>query len=172
MPQIWNGLQEDIREIGNKLSVISERFPFNFQDAINNLAATLSSYVGDLIGSIGSPTIEAVGNFAKQVPTIVIAVVMALLSSYFFVAEKHTITQFVDNYMPESLQSRFLLMKRSITRAIGGYLKAQLKIELWMYLLLVIGFSILQIDYTLLIALGVAFLDLLPFFHIVQIHYI
>ena len=164
LPQIWNGLQEDIREIGNKLSVISERFPFNFQDAINNLAATLSSYVGDLIGSIGSPTIEAVGNFAKQVPTIVIAVVMALLSSYFFVAEKHTITQFVDNYMPESLQSRFLLMKRSITRAIGGYLKAQLKIELWMYLLLVIGFSILQIDYTLLIALGVAFLDLLPFF--------
>ena len=55
-------------------------------------------------------------------------------------------------------------MKRSLTRAIGGYLKAQLKIEIWMYLLLVIGFSILRVDYALLIAIGVAFLDLLPFF--------
>jgi predicted PurR-regulated permease PerM len=33
-----------------------------------------------------------------------------------------------------------------------------------MYLLLVIGLTILNVDYTLLIALGIAFLDLLPFF--------
>jgi hypothetical protein len=33
-----------------------------------------------------------------------------------------------------------------------------------MYLLLVIGFAILQVDYALLIALGIAFLDFLPFF--------
>ena len=55
-------------------------------------------------------------------------------------------------------------MKRSLTRAVGGYLKAQLRIEVWMYLLLVFGFALLQVDYALLIALGVAFLDLLPFF--------
>ena len=33
-----------------------------------------------------------------------------------------------------------------------------------MYLLLVIGLSILQVDYVLLIALGIAFLDFFPFF--------
>ena len=33
-----------------------------------------------------------------------------------------------------------------------------------MYLLLVIGLSILKVDYALLIAIGIAFLDFLPFF--------
>ena len=56
------------------------------------------------------------------------------------------------------------MLKRGLVKAVGGYLKAQLKIEVWMYLLLVIGFAILQVDYALLIALGIAFLDFLPFF--------
>ena len=46
----------------------------------------------------------------------------------------------------------------------GGYFKAQLKIELWMYVLLGIGFSVLRIRYAFIIAIGVAFLDFLPFF--------
>ena len=49
-------------------------------------------------------------------------------------------------------------------KSVGGYFKAQLKIEVWMYLLLVVGLSVLRVDYVLLIALGIAFLDLLPFF--------
>lgn len=164
LPVMWSGLEADIREIGDKLSVLYARFPLNFQETMQKAAEALSNYVGDLIGRIGSPTIEAVGNFAKQIPSILIAVIMTLLSAYFFVAEKHTLSKFFEDYMPKSLRSRFLLMKRSLTRAVGGYLKAQLRIEVWMYLLLVIGFTILQVDYALLIALGVAFLDLLPFF--------
>ncbi len=56
------------------------------------------------------------------------------------------------------------MIRRSILKSVGGYFKAQLKIEVWMYLLLVIGLSLLRVDYVLLIALGIAFLDLLPFF--------
>ena len=56
------------------------------------------------------------------------------------------------------------MVKHSLGRSVGGYFKAQLKIEIWMYLLLVIGLSILIVDYVFLIALGIAILDLLPFF--------
>ncbi len=59
---------------------------------------------------------------------------------------------------------RFRLIKQSLIKAVGGYFKAQIKIEIWIYLLLVTGFFILQVDYALLIALGIAFLDFLPFF--------
>ncbi len=60
--------------------------------------------------------------------------------------------------------SRYDMVRRSILKSVGGYFKAQLKIEVWMYLLLVVGLSVLRVDYVLLIALGIAFLDLLPFF--------
>lgn len=164
LPGMWSNIEADFKEFGNKFNIIYKKFPLSIQDAINSAGAALSNYFGDVIGKIGSPTIEAVGNFAKQVPTVLIGVIMALLSAYFFVAEKHTVSQFICKYMPKSIQTRYMIMKRSLSRAVGGYLIAQFKIEVWMYLLLVIGFSILKVDYALLIAVGVAFLDLLPFF--------
>ena len=56
------------------------------------------------------------------------------------------------------------MIKRGLKRAVGGYFKAQLKIEVWMYILLGIGFWILRVRYAFIIAIGVAILDLLPFF--------
>ena len=56
------------------------------------------------------------------------------------------------------------MMARSFKRAVGGYFKAQFKIEIWMYLLLVVGFTVLNVNYTLLIALGIAVFDFLPVF--------
>lgn len=164
LPQMWSNIEVEIQKIGENLAVFYKRLPNNVQDAISNVSDTLSSYVGELVGGIGTPTIAAVGNFAKQLPAVLIGMIMTLLSAYFFVAEKRTFSGFVERYMPESLKRRYLLIKRSLSRAVGGYLKAQLRIEVWMYLLLVLGFVLLQIDYALLIALGVAFLDFLPFF--------
>lgn len=164
IPQMWENIEAESQKIGDNFSVLYEKLPVNVQEAIHNVSGALSSYVGDLVGGIGTPTIAAVGNFAKQLPTVLIGVIMSLLSAYFFVAEKYTLSSFFAQHMPESLQQRYDIMKRSLTRAVGGYLKAQLRIEVWMYLLLVFGFALLQVDYALLIALGVAFLDLLPFF--------
>ena len=89
---------------------------------------------------------------------------MCLLSAYFFVAERDQVVIWFRNHAPKSIVERFEMIKRSMVKAVGGYFKAQLKIEIWMYLLLVIGLSILRVDYTLLIALGIAILDFLPFF--------
>ena len=70
----------------------------------------------------------------------------------------------VKGHMPEALIYRWDMMTRSFKRAVGGYFKAQFKIEIWMYLLLVVGFTVLGVNYTLLIALGIAVLDFLPVF--------
>lgn len=164
LPQMWSSMEADIQQIGDNLSVFYTKLPVDMQEAISQVSSAFTSYIGNLISGIGTPTIAAVGNFAKQLPSIVIGVIMTLLSSYFFVAEKHSLTAVVDKHMSPYVRERYYMMKRSLTRAVGGYLKAQLRIEVWMYLLLVIGLVILQVDYALLIALGIACLDFLPFF--------
>lgn len=52
----------------------------------------------------------------------------------------------------------------SLVRSVGGYFKAQLKIEVWMYLLLYLGLMIAGVKYAALVALGIAFLDFFPVF--------
>lgn len=164
IPEMWAGAEEDFRVIGEKLDVLYRRLPVEIQDKLSGIANNLVQSIGDIIGQIGSPTLEAVGNFAKSLPSVLIGVVMGLLSSYFFVAERAEINAWFREHIPENLQRQYMLVKKSMVRAVGGYLKAQLKIEIWMYLLLVIGLSILRVNYAFLIAIGIAFLDILPFF--------
>ena len=164
IPEMWAGAEEDFRVIGEKLDVLYSRLPVDLQDKLSGIANNLVQSIGDIIGQIGSPTLEAVGNFAKSLPSVLIGVVMGLLYSYIFVAERAEINAWFREHIPENLQRQYMLVKKSMVRAVGGYLKAQLKIEIWMYLLLVIGLSILRVNYAFLIAIGIAFLDILPFF--------
>lgn len=164
LPQMWAGLEADFAEIARNFSVVYEKLPVDIKTGIADAGQQIGSVLGEAISGISTPTINAVGNFAKRLPSVIIAVIMALLSAYFFVADRGTVSDWLKKYVPASIQSRFLIMKRSLVKAVGGYLKAQLKIEVWMYLLLVIGLSILQVEYVLLIALGIAFLDFFPFF--------
>ena len=164
LPALWESAENDFSEIGNNLDVIYRKLPTDVQNSIMGILEQIGSYVGDVFGKISTPTITAVGNFAKQLPAIIIGIIMALLSSYFFVAERNMIAGWFRKNVPLSIQTRYDIIRRSLVKAVGGYLKAQLRIEVWMYLLLLIGLTFLQVNYAVLIALGIAFLDLLPFF--------
>ena len=81
LPDIWAGLEEDFNEIGQNMNVIYSRLPIDIQNTFANIGEEIGSYVGGAFSQISSPTIAAVGNFAKRVPSIVIGVIMALLSA-------------------------------------------------------------------------------------------
>lgn len=164
LPVLWERTEAEFEQIGANLSGVYTRLPKDIQDRLMNLGNDLGVYFSDFIGGIGTPTFTAVGNFAKQLPDIFMAVVMTLLSSYFFVADKNYLSEFMEKYLPGSIYYPLSLVRKSMRNAIGGYFKAQLKIEVWVYLILFIGFLILGIDYAFLIAFGIAFLDFLPVF--------
>ena len=164
LPEVWQDTEREFAKIGKNLDVVYSRMPENIQETIDGIVENVKSYMTDRLGLIGTPTITAVGNFAKQLPSMLIGIIMALLSAYFFVADRNLLGEWFVHHMPEGVLRNYALIKRSLRKSIGGYLKAQLKIEIWMYLLLVIGLSIFKVKYVLLIALGIAFLDFLPFF--------
>ena len=164
LPEMWENAEADFQDIADKFDGVYKKLPVNVQEGITGMNDKIGVYVGDLVGKLSTPTITAVGNFAKQLPTIIINVIMTLLSAYFFVAERNTLGAWFRQNMPGNVLKRYRMLKNSLLKAVGGYFKAQFKIEIWMYLLLVIGLSILHVRYTLLIALLIAILDFFPFF--------
>ncbi|MBD5395153.1 MAG: sporulation integral membrane protein YtvI [Lachnospiraceae bacterium] len=164
VPKLWEDAQVDFVEIGTKFSAAYKYLPKELQLTISNITENIDEYLGSVMGSISEPTIAALGNFAKNLPNIVISVIMSLLFAYFYVADKEYLPGLLEKALPKSMLERWDMIKRGLARAVGGYFKAQLKIEVWMYFLLGIGFSILHVKYAFIIAIGVAFLDFLPFF--------
>ena len=168
LPLMWEGLQRDFAESAQRLQVASRLLPKSLGDTIKNISENIGEYVGDFVGKLvekmSSPTLEALSRFAGNIPSIFIGVIMCLLSAYMFVADKEYVPNLLKKVLPLSITERWSLIKRGLYRAVGGYFKAQFKIEVWMYLLLATGFWILRVRYAFLIAIGVALLDLLPFF--------
>lgn len=164
IPHLWESAQKDFVQIGAKLSVALQYLPTEVRLAINGITGNVQEYFGGIMESVSEPTIEALGNFVGSLPNIVISVIMSLLFAYFSVADKGYLSGVFEKVIPDSILLRLRMIKRGLAKAVGGYFKAQLKIELWMYLLLGIGFSILKVKYAFLIAIGVAILDFLPFF--------
>lgn len=163
VPDMWQAAQIDFDHIGENLSKAARFLPKELQMTIADISVDIQDYLGNVIGSVSEPTVEALGNFAKNIPGIVISIIMGLLFTYFYVADKDYIPGILEKILPESILLRFDMIRRGLARAVGGYFKAQIKIEIWMYFLLGIGFTILRVNYAFIIAIGVAFLDFLPF---------
>lgn len=163
-PELWAGMQQDLYDFGNRVERSYQSLPLAIRENLDGVITQLKNSLGGILGKIGTPTISAVGNFAKYLPTLIIGVIISLLSAYFFVADREYVNGWCRKHVPKSIQEKYQLVKQSLIRAVGGYVVAQLKIEIWVYLLLVIGLWILQVKYVFLIALGIAFMDFLPIF--------
>lgn len=164
LPNIWNAILAELNKVGTNLQGVYDRMPADMQDTVDNIILEMGNYMSGMMGKIELPSFEAVGNAAKQIPDIFLGVVMCLLSAYFFVADKGYMSSAAEKYLPASVRYHFDLIRRSFRNAVGGYFRAQFKIECWVYILLVIGLMILGVDYAFLVAFGIAVLDFLPVF--------
>ena len=150
LPGLWKAMESDISNAGSSLESFSHYFSPNVQDQVARVLNSLMNLLSSAVDHLGSPTVSAVG--------------MCLLSSYFFVAQREEVIAAFRKYVPESFRKKWDVMYHSLTGAIGGYFKAQLKIEIWVYLLMLVGFLILRVRYGALISIGIAILDFLPVF--------
>ena len=164
VPELWNAAMEEIRAAGVAIQRMMCRFPAELQENINSFFTNLGDYVTEWLSDVKLPAAGTLGNAAKQIPSIIVSIVVTLLSSYFFVADKTNLAAAYEKYCPRMIKYRLRLISTGLKNAIGGYLKAQFKIEVWIYLLLVVGMFILGIPYGALISVGIAFLDFLPIF--------
>ena len=162
MPGMWQDMRVEFVAFTRKWSKVIDSLPVEVIETAESLGDMIGSRMGVLVGELSMPTADAVGAFAENIPGIVIAVIMCLLSSYFFVAEKDYVSNILKKIIPIAWRRRCLLLKQTTIDVMAGYLKAQLKIEIWIYLLLVVGFMVLKVRYGYLIAIPIAILDLLP----------
>lgn len=164
LPQVYDSWAIDFHAIGENLQGFLERLPGDVKMDITDITENLTAYVGDFVQAISVPTFTAAGNFAKNVPGTLIGIIMSILSAYFFTADRDKIASIVKKHMPRGIRDNVLQVIQDLKRVIGGYFKAQLKIMVVVYVILVVGLLILRVDYVLLVAFLIAFLDMLPFF--------
>lgn len=164
VPQMMSSVKETIGKIELFFTRLSVRIPLELPINLEQIYDAIMESIGAWATRLGTPTMNVIGNMAKNIPSIIVAIIMCLLSAYFFIAEKEGLTDYLGRYTPEFVKARWHVIYDSLFGALGGYIKAQFKIEFFMYFILLFGLWICEVRFAALLALGIAFLDLLPVF--------
>ena len=91
LPAMWESIMAEFDQVGRNLQGVYSRLPADVQSTLDNLGDSLGEYFGGFMEGAGTPTFQAVGNVAKQLPDIFLGVVMCVLSAYFLCAGFHKI---------------------------------------------------------------------------------
>ena len=164
LPELILQIKAEMNEINQNMTGIYQRLPLEVQQAWDSMWISVEQSLGTWIAGIGNPSFVKIGNMAKQLPSFFISIIMAFLSAYFFTAERNGMHNFFQDYMPMGVQKYWHMIREGMRSALGGYLKAQVKIEIFVYIILVVGLLILRVHSAVLIAAGIAVVDLLPVF--------
>ncbi len=163
-PNTWVKVNGSIRSLSDSISSKFALLPKGSKDFFAMLGESIYEALSGIGTSIGESAAESASEGVRNAPLFIIGVIMCILASYLFVAEREQIGKFAMKMIPDHIKDRFIIVMDTMKSAVGGYFKAQFKIMVFVYIVLFIGFLVLGIDYAFLIALLIALLDFLPFF--------
>lgn len=159
--QVIMKLQESLSQMHEKIDFI----PKNIQDIIGTNGEKLTNVLLSAFGgSENGVSFAKVSSLASSVLDYFIIVVLTLMLSYFFVAHREKVLTTFKRCMPEGVKGFWNMAQDTCLRALVGYLKACFKIMIVIFIELLILFGVvLQVKYSVLLAIITSILDFFPF---------
>ena len=161
--EMYSEFREEFQDAGKNLESIVNELPQNVQDSLEEAQKDIGDITGQAVGKISQFTVDKAGTFARNIPGILISIIFSILSAYFFIADRDRILEFGRKHTPQIIQEKWSMMAESFRMVFGGYFKAQFKIMAVIGVILFVGMLILKVRFAILVAILVAFLDMLPF---------
>lgn len=162
--ELYNQVMAAIDMVIEQLNRWFDKLPFQVSASMESFQNSLSSSIEGFLAGIELPSIEVAGSYVKSVADGLLITIVTILAAYFLIAERDNIGTVLSKILPKAIQDYYRMIVTNIKRAVGGYFKAQFKIMLILMVVMFIGFEILDIGYSLLLAFLIAFLDFLPVF--------
>lgn len=151
---IFNASAEAIARIAENL-----KGELNF----NSLELNLNG----IFASMGS-AFSGVYSVAKNVPDVLLGLVIGMISLFFMTKDYHVITSFINRQMPAGKKDFLPEIKKIFFNTVGKMVRSYAIImcitftEVFLGLSILNWFNISNNDYVLVISIGIAFFDILP----------
>ncbi len=164
LPAIIEQVEVQIDNISVKIRDINNDMPKPVQKFVDNLLDRINKNLMNFEPSGDLLTFSGASNLAQNIAEFFLTFIITILSAYFFIIKRDELMEGFRKFLPNSVVEGWNFIYNNFTKAVGGYFKAQLKIMFVLTVIMIVGFEILKVSYSVLLALGIAFLDFLPVF--------
>ncbi|MGM0795540.1 AI-2E family transporter [Staphylococcus cohnii] len=141
-----------------KYSLISN-FYGQIQDQLDSLAKKLPSMVSDYFNGFGSK----VKNFAEALVNVGVVIATTPFVLFFMLKDGHRFKEFSTNLMPPKFRKDFHDLLDKMSLQVGSYIQGQIIVSFCIGILLFIGYSIIGLDYSLILASIAAVTSFVPY---------
>lgn len=145
---------------------------FNFDDIhlSNEILNVVQNSTGDFLTTASEWLRNMLNNlidFITSIPSIAICIGITVIALYFICVDKIYILDQIEHHLPKLWVKKISIHLKELIQTLGGYLKAEATLILISFIISLIGLYILQIvgfniQYPLLMALFIGFVDALP----------
>jgi len=166
--KLLKGLNGYYDNIYSFIQNIMERFelgliPQEVQSIIDESTTNLLSNVSKWIESALNSFLSSIASL----PIVLTYIAVTLVSIYFICTDKFYIIDQIEHHLPSTWVKKIGKHIRELIEILGGYLKAELTLVLISFIIVLVGLHILKfigfnIEYPLLIAILIGFVDALP----------
>ncbi len=148
----------------DRLEEMVDRLPGDWQISFESLRESLTVWFESFLTSIELPSLTEAGTYVGSVAEVLFILIITILAAYFLTAERDNLGRKLASVLPKNVIKYYDITVNSFKKAVGGYFKAQFKIMLIIMAVLFFGFLLMGVNYALLLAALIAFLDFLPIF--------
>ena len=149
---------------------LMDSFQFDKIHLSDEVLNVIQSSTGDLLETASNwlrSSLTGLINLVTSLPSIAICVGISVVALYFICVDKIYILDQVEHHLPKVWVRKIGRHLKDLIQTLGGYLKAEAMLVLVSFMISLIGLYILQftgfnIQYPLLIALFIGFVDALP----------
>lgn len=131
-------------------------------EVIRNFIFSFTESLGSIISSVSKGFLGIVSSTVTVVPAFFIALIFSVISSFFFSISYEEITGFVIRQLSPKAKNMFFDIKEYIVGTLFKIIKAYLIIITITFLELSIGLTILKVPNSIMVALIIACVDILP----------
>lgn len=126
------------------------------------LAGRISEAIGSMLSSFLSALASGITSLAGAIPQAFLFLLVSVISMVYFALDYDRISRFVRNVLPNSWALKMSKLKDKTFSVIKKYILSYSLILLITFGIMLLGFMLLRVEHAFLIAMLVAFLDILP----------
>lgn len=167
---LLQGLNDYFDKFSNQFKSFMEQFNFNKIKLSNEIFDIIQQSSDDFFNTISNWVRNALNgliNIITQLPNIAICIGITILALYFICVDKIYILDQIEYHLPKVWVKKINIHLKELIQTLGGYLKAEATLILVSFVISLIGLYLLSflkfnIQYPLLMALFIGFVDALP----------
>ena len=167
---LLQGLNDYFDKASNLVNNFMNEFDFDKIKLSDQVLEVIQNSTGNFLDTISNWVRNALTNlinFVTKIPSIAICIGITIIALYFICVDKIYILDQIEYHFPKMWVKRLNLHLKDLIQTLGGYLKAEATLILVSFIICLIGLFVLSIlgfnvQYPLLMALLIGFVDALP----------